>query len=112
FAGIRPACPGYRPESCDTKSAAIARRLARGTRGHVVADADSRASVVTAGSDEPTAQAQASMEGMLRLVRECRVVPQALEHPPTSGESSSVEAERILYFTLMSAIDAGLIKTM
>ena len=35
-----------------------------------------------------------------------------LEHPPKPGESSSAEAERILYYTLMSAIDAGLIKTM
>ena len=63
-------------------------------------------------SDEPTAQAQAIMERMLGLVRECRVVLRALEHPPKTGESTSAEAERILYFTLMSAIDAGLIKTM
>jgi len=40
------------------------------------------------------------------------MVLQSLEHPPKTGESSSAEAERILYFTLMSAIDAGLIKTM
>jgi len=49
---------------------------------------------------------------VLGLVRECRVVLQSLEHPPKTGESSSAEAERILYFTLMSAIDAGLIRTM
>src|SRR5262249_23646616 len=60
----------------------------------------------------PTAQAQAIMERVLGLVRECRLVIQALEHSPKTGESSSAEAERILYFTLMSAIDAGLIKTM
>jgi len=52
------------------------------------------------------------MERVLGLVRECRLVLRALEHPPKTGESSSAEAERILYFTLMSAIDAGLIKTM
>jgi hypothetical protein len=46
------------------------------------------------------------------LVRERRSVLRALEHPNESGESSSAEAERILYFTLMSAIDAGLIRTM
>jgi hypothetical protein len=40
------------------------------------------------------------------------VVLCALEHPSEAGESSSAEAERILYFTLMSAIDAGLIRTM
>jgi hypothetical protein len=67
---------------------------------------------MTPASDEPTAQAQASMERVLGLVSECRVVLRALEHPPKTGESSSAEAERILYFTLMSAIDAGLISTM
>jgi hypothetical protein len=41
----------------------------------------------------------------------CRVVLRSLERPEP-GESSSAEAERILYFTLMSAIEAGLIKTM
>jgi hypothetical protein len=62
--------------------------------------------------DEPTGQAQAIMERVLGLVKECRVVLRALEHPPNPGESSSAEAERILYYTLMSAIDAGLIRTM
>ena len=63
-------------------------------------------------SGEPNAQAQAIMERVLGLVRECRMVLRALEHPPNTGESSSAEAERILYFTLMSAIDDGLIRTM
>src|SRR5215468_5278343 len=63
-------------------------------------------------NDEPTAQAQAIMERVLRLVTECRSVLRALERPSEPGESSSAEAERILYYTLMSAIDAGLIKTM
>ena len=40
------------------------------------------------------------------------MVLRALEHPPKPSESSSAEAERILYFTLMSAIDAGLMRTM
>jgi len=52
------------------------------------------------------------MECVLRLVTECRAVLRALERPKEPGESSSAEAERILYFTLMSAIDAGLIKAM
>jgi len=67
---------------------------------------------MTPPSDEPTAQAHAIMERVVRLVTECRVVLRALEHPPKQIESSSAEAERILYFTLISAIDAGLIKTM
>ena len=45
-------------------------------------------------------------------MRECRVVLRALERPGEAGESSSADAERILYFTLMSAIDDGLIRTM
>ena len=52
------------------------------------------------------------MERVLGLVRECRVVLRALERPGEAGESSSAEAERILYFTLMSLIDAGLLRTM
>ena len=67
---------------------------------------------MTLGSDEPTAQAQAIMERVLALVRECRLVVRALEHPPKAGESSSAVAQRILYYTLMSALDAGLIKAM
>ena len=67
---------------------------------------------MTPENDEPTAQAQAIMERVLRLVRECRLVLRALERPTERGESSSAKAERILYFTLMSAIDAGLIRTM
>src|SRR5262245_33076754 len=61
-------------------------------------------------SDEPTAQAQAIMERLLALVKDCRVVLPALERG-NPGESSSAEAERTLYFALMSAIGAGLIRT-
>jgi hypothetical protein len=67
---------------------------------------------VTPANDEPTAQAQAIMERLLALVKNCRVALPALERPGESNESSSAEAERILYFTLISAIDAGLIRTM
>ena len=67
---------------------------------------------MTPENDEPTAQAQAIMERVLRLVRECRLVLRALERPTERGESSSAKAERILYFTLISAIDAGLLRTM
>jgi len=67
---------------------------------------------VTPGSEEPAAQAQAIMECVLGLVKDCRLVLLALEHPPKPGESSSGEAERILSFTLMSAIDAGLLRTL
>jgi len=79
----------------------------RGTRAvqpAVDLASDHREGNVTPGSDEPTAQAQAIVERVLGLVRECRVVLHALEHPPKPSESSSAEAERIFYFTLMSAI--------
>ena len=66
---------------------------------------------MTPGSDEPTAQAQAIMERLLVMVKDCRVVLPALERGGP-GESSSAEAERILYYTLMSAVEVGLIKTM
>src|SRR5262249_34647829 len=59
-----------------------------------VADADSRRSLVTPGSDEPTDQAQAIMERVLKLVTDCRSVLRALEHFGQPGESSSAEAER------------------
>ena len=49
------------------------------------------------------------MEQVLALVRRGRLVMRSLEHSPKPGESPSAEAECILYFTLMSAIDAGLI---
>ena len=67
---------------------------------------------MTDGIGEPTAQAQAIMERLLVLVKDCRVVLSALARPHEPDESSSTEAERILYFTLMSSIDAGLMKTM
>jgi hypothetical protein len=50
------------------------------------------------------------MERVLKLVTECRVVLRSLEYPTKPGESGGAEA--LLCFTLMSAIDAGLIRTM
>ena len=48
---------------------------------------------MTRESDEPTTQAQAIMERLLALVKDCRVVLPALERGEP-GESSSAEAER------------------
>jgi hypothetical protein len=67
---------------------------------------------MTPASDEPTARARAIMERVLKLVTECRVVLRSLEYPTKPGKSGGAEAERLLCFTLMSAIDAGLIRTM
>ena len=41
---------------------------------------------MTPASNEPIAQAQAIMERVLGLVRECRMVVRALEYPPKAGE--------------------------
>src|SRR5262249_7717603 len=82
--------------------------------GHAIlpgAGGGSAEGAVTPVGDEPTAQAHAIMERLLVLVRDSRVVLSPLERGEP-GESSSAEAERILYSTLMSAIDAGLMKTM
>ena len=67
---------------------------------------------MTPSTYEPTAQAQAIIERVLGLVTECRAALRALERPGEPGESSSAEAERILYYALMSAIDTGFIRTM
>jgi hypothetical protein len=67
---------------------------------------------MTPGSDEPTARAQDIIDQVLALVRECRVVLRALEHPGKRGESQSARAERSVHFRLVSAIDDGLIRTM
>ena len=45
--------------------------------------------IVTPASDDLTAQAQATMERVLRLVTDCRLVLRSLEQPPKPGESSS-----------------------
>jgi hypothetical protein len=67
--------------------------------GHLVTRADHRHGIMTPTSDEPTAQAQAIIDQMLRLVTKCRVVLRSLERGEP-GESKNAEAERILYFTL------------
>ena len=67
---------------------------------------------MTPGRDEPTAQSLAIIDRVLALVRECRLVLRALKCPGERGESQSSKTERIVYFRLLSTIDAGLIRTM
>jgi hypothetical protein len=54
----------------------------------------------------------AIIDRVLALVKECRLVLRALEHPGERGESQSAKAERIVYFRLLSAIDDGLIRIL
>ena len=67
---------------------------------------------MTPWSDEPTAQAQAIIDRLLALVKECRWVLRALDHPDERGETPSARAERIVHVRLVSTIDDGLIRTM
>jgi hypothetical protein len=61
-------------------------------------------------SDEPAAQAHALLERLFALRRDCRAVVPQLEAAPTNPEPVSAEAER-LYFSLVGAIEAGLVRT-
>ncbi len=62
-------------------------------------------------SDEPAAQAHALLERLFALVHDCRAVVPQLEAASTDPESVSAQAERLLYFALVGAIEAGLVRT-
>jgi hypothetical protein len=57
------------------------------------------------------AQAHEFIDRLEALLEEVHALGQQLERP-RPNESASAEAERILYFTLVSAVEAGLIRTM
>jgi len=62
-------------------------------------------------SDEaPGAQAHVLVERIAALLDESRALRLQLESAPQPNESASAEAERLLYFALASAIEAGLIR--
>jgi hypothetical protein len=61
-------------------------------------------------SDEPAAQAHVLLERLFALLHECRAVPQ-LKAAPTDTEPVSAQAERLLYFALVGALEAGLVRT-
>jgi hypothetical protein len=60
----------------------------------------------------PLAQAHDLVARLLDLLRECRTLLPLLEAPRHHPEPSSAEAERILYFALLGALEAGLVRTM
>ena len=62
-------------------------------------------------SDEPAAQAHALLEQLFALLHDCRAVVPQLEASPTDPESVSAQAERLLYFALVGALEAGLVRT-
>jgi len=62
-------------------------------------------------SDEPAAQAHGLLERLFALLHDCRAVVPQLEAAPTNPEPVSAQAERLLYFALVGAIEAGLVRT-
>ena len=65
----------------------------------------------TTPSDEPAAQAHALLERLFALLRDCRAAVPQLEAAGPDPEPVSAQAERLLYFALVGAIEAGLVRT-
>src|SRR5262249_60966249 len=61
--------------------------------------------------DDRAARAHTLIERVAALLEESNALRRALERP-RSTESASVESERLLYFALTGAIEAGLIRTV
>ena len=62
-------------------------------------------------SSEPEARAVALVERLFALLHDCRAVVPQLEAAPTDPEPVSAQAERLLYYALVGAIEAGLVRT-
>ena len=61
--------------------------------------------------DEPADHAHALLERLFALLHDCRAEVLQLEVAPTDPEFVSPQAERLLYFALVGAIEAGLVRT-
>jgi hypothetical protein len=62
--------------------------------------------------ESPEAIAHALVQRVFGLLHECRAALRELEAPRARPESASAQAERMLYRTLLGAIEAGLVRTM
>jgi hypothetical protein len=62
-------------------------------------------------SDERAARAVALVERLFALLHDCRALVPQLEGTGAEPESVSAQAERLLYFALVGAIEAGLVRT-
>jgi hypothetical protein len=62
-------------------------------------------------SGEPAAQAHALLERLFALLHDYRAVVPQLEAAPTDPEPVSAQAERLLYYALVGAVEAGLVRT-
>jgi hypothetical protein len=62
-------------------------------------------------TSDPAAQAVALVERLFSLLHECRALVRELEPGHERQESPSAEAERLLYFGLVGAMEEGLVET-
>ena len=69
------------------------------------------ATVGGAMSDEPAARAVALVERLFALLHDCRALVPQLEAAGPDPEPVSAQAERLLYYALVGAIEAGLVRT-
>ena len=69
------------------------------------------ATVGGAMSEEPAARAVALVERLFALLHECRALGPQLEAAGPEPESISAQAERLLYYALVGALEAGLVRT-
>jgi hypothetical protein len=69
------------------------------------------ATVGGAMSEEAAARAVALPERLFALLHECRALVPQLEAAGTEPEPVSAQAERLLYYALVGALEAGLVRT-
>jgi hypothetical protein len=61
--------------------------------------------------DETAALAHAILKRLFAVLHDCRAVVPQLEAARTEPEPASAHAERLLYFALVGALEAGLVRT-
>jgi len=69
------------------------------------------ATVGGAMSEEAAARAVALVERLFALLHECRALGPQREGAGTDPEPVSAQAERLLYYALVGALEAGLVRT-
>ncbi len=62
--------------------------------------------------ETPEARAHVLVEQLVALLHDCRRLLPQLEAPRQDPESASAEAERVLYFALVGALEAALVRAM
>ena len=65
----------------------------------------------TNSGDEPAARAVALVERLFALLHDCRALVPQFEGAATDPGPVSAQAERLLYFAMVGAIEVGLIRS-